>query len=122
MGAAVPANQCQSRNSRGKENLRTGLSLLAATSSASSIAVRISEKACAASASPLAGRDRISCFLRRSPLRAFPTSEAVNEALRGLLRLAEKTSKLTRLGRHARRAVGGPGRSDELQFVLSGAA
>ncbi len=30
--------------------------------------------------------------------RAFPTSEAVNEALRGLLQLAQKTSKLTRRG------------------------
>ncbi len=30
--------------------------------------------------------------------RAFPTSEAVNEALRGLLQLARKTSKLTHRG------------------------
>jgi hypothetical protein len=28
--------------------------------------------------------------------KAFPTSEAVNEALRGLLRLTEQTAKLTR--------------------------
>lgn len=28
--------------------------------------------------------------------KAFPTSEAVNEALRGLLRLTEETTKLTR--------------------------
>jgi hypothetical protein len=34
----------------------------------------------------------------------FPTSDAVNEALRGLLQLAEKTSKVTR-GRRARWVV-----------------
>jgi len=28
--------------------------------------------------------------------KAFPTSEAVNEALRGLLRLTEQTAKLAR--------------------------
>lgn len=37
--------------------------------------------------------------------KAFPTSEAVNEALRGLLQLTEQTKKLTR--RSTRRAAGG---------------
>jgi hypothetical protein len=31
--------------------------------------------------------------------KAFPTSEAVNEALRGLLQLTERTTKLTRRSR-----------------------
>jgi hypothetical protein len=35
--------------------------------------------------------------------KAFPTSDAVNEALRGLLQLAERTMKLTR--RSSRRAA-----------------
>jgi hypothetical protein len=37
-------------------------------------------------------------LLTPEPARAFPTSEALNEALRGLLQLTEKTSKLTRRG------------------------